>query len=82
MMDVEKDQNNLPPNWTLTSFKEIAEFKNGINFSSEQKSDQGILTIDVLNMYSKSIGINKDSLYRVNKDINKDYYLNNGDVLL
>ena len=57
------------------------KFKNGINFTRDQKGKSGILTIDVFNMYSEGIYVNPTNLYRVNKQINDDYLLRNGDIL-
>jgi len=71
----------LPDKWVWTELRNIAEFKNGINFSKHQKGDKGILTIDVLNMYSKSIFIDISALYRVNKTVKEDYVLKYGDIL-
>jgi len=71
----------LPKGWIWTELSNIAEFKNGINFTKHQKGDKGILTIDVLNMYSKGIFVDLNGLYRVNKPVNKEYLLKYGDVL-
>jgi len=62
---------------------QVSELKNGINFRKEQKGQRGILTIDVLNMYSSSIFIEPTSLYRVNINLmnKKDYILREGDIL-
>jgi type I restriction enzyme S subunit len=65
----------------VARFGDIAEFKNGINFSSEQKGEIGILTIDVLNMYGAGYNVTFDKLYRVNKIVNESYYLREGDIL-
>ena len=65
--------------WEEKSLGETGELKNGINFSADKKGS-GILTVDVLNMYSFGIETKLDSLYRVNVDI-KDYLLKNGDIL-
>ncbi|UCH94021.1 MAG: restriction endonuclease subunit S [Candidatus Aminicenantes bacterium] len=72
---------NLPKGWVYTKLGCIANFKNGINFIKNQKQEDGILTIDVLNMYSKNIFIPLKNLYRVNKKINNDYFLKYGDIL-
>lgn len=71
----------LPDGWVWIGLNDIAEFKNGINFSKDQKGGEGILTIDVLNMYSKSIFVNLDNLYRVNKSVKDEYLLKYGDIL-
>ena len=67
--------------WEQIEFGKIADFKNGINFEKKQKGDNGIPTIDVKNMYSDSCFVNTNNLYRVNKSINPDYFLTNGDLL-
>ena len=71
----------IPKDWELKKFGDIAEFKNGINFSSDQKGDIGILTIDVLNMYGSGFAVTFDKLYRVDKGINESYFLKSGDLL-
>jgi type I restriction enzyme S subunit len=67
--------------WPTASLGEYAEFKNGINFTSEEKGDVGVSTIDVKNMYGHGFAAGVDNLYRVNKAINHDYYLESGDLL-
>ncbi len=71
----------IPESWEVVQFEPFADFKNGINFTKEQKGDTGLLTIDVLNMYSRSINVSLDNLYRVNKKINDDFILKKGDIL-
>ena len=73
----------IPEHWGMVRLGEIAEFKNGINFSSNQKGVEGILTLDVLNMYTENIYAKLNNLYRVRIDLkNKsDYLLKEGDVL-
>jgi type I restriction enzyme S subunit len=71
----------LPEGWVWTTLGNIASFKNGINFDKTQKGNNGILTIDVLNMYSHDIRVNLKGLYRVNRKPEKDYLLENGDIL-
>ncbi len=71
----------IPEEWEVVRLEDVAEFKNGINFKAEDKGDNGILTVDVLNMYGGSIYINTNNLYRVNKSVKEDYLLKNGDIL-
>jgi len=73
----------IPEHWGMVRLGEISEFKNGINFSSNQKGVEGILTLDVLNMYTENIYAKLNNLYRVRIDLkNKsDYLLKEGDVL-
>ncbi|MHA1353349.1 MAG: restriction endonuclease subunit S, partial [Candidatus Heimdallarchaeaceae archaeon] len=71
----------IPEEWKLERLSDNAVFKNGINFTRDDKGNTGILTIDVLNMYSNSIYINLNNLYRVNKEISESYHLKNGDIL-
>ena len=71
----------LPEEWGVVKLGDVAKFKNGINFTRDQKGKSGILTIDVFNMYSEGIYVNPTNLYRVNKQINDDYLLRNGDIL-
>lgn len=73
----------IPMEWEVVQFEEVAEFKNGLNFKKEQKGTDGILTVDVLNMYGKGIYLNLDNLYRVNVPLKNasDYLLKKGDVL-
>lgn len=70
----------MPEHWELVKLGEIADFKNGINFGREQKGS-GILTVDVLNMYSDSIKLDMRDLYRVNINLRPDYLLERGDIL-
>ena len=71
----------IPNEWIWGSLSQLSIFKNGINFTKEQKGNKGILTIDVLNMYSQGLYINLDDVYRVNKEVSKGYILNSNDVL-
>jgi len=71
----------MPLDWKLESLANSADFKNGINFTREEKGDVGFLTIDVLNMYTNDISVNLSNLYRVNKKIDENYFLKYGDVL-
>jgi len=73
----------IPVDWEVVKLGHVSELKNGINFRKEQKVGKGILTVDVMNMYSTSIFIDPTNLYRVNLDlINKeDYILKEGDIL-
>lgn len=41
----------VPEDWQLVRLGDIAQLKNGVNFSKDQKG-HGFLTVDVLNMYS------------------------------
>lgn len=76
------DLSELPEGWVWIELQNIAEFKNGINFTKHQKGkDDGILTVDVFNMYSKGIFINTNELYRVNKSVTDDFLLKYGDIL-
>jgi len=75
------DLAELPEGWVWTRLGEIAGLKNGINFTKSQKGDSGIMTIDVLNMYSKSIFVDLKNLYRVDKTVKEDYLLKYGDIL-
>ena len=72
---------NLPSRWTFCLFEDIVDFKNGINFTKNEKGIKGIPTIDVLNMYSESPYVSLDKVYKVNKKTNSDYVLKNGDLL-
>lgn len=74
------DKIELPPGWKVVKLGEIAQFKNGINFKKEQKGS-GILTVDVLNMYSESLFISMNRLYRVNIQLKDDYLLQKNDIL-
>jgi len=71
----------VPEDWEVVKLGEIADFKNGVNFSANQKGKQGVLTIDVLNMYCEDIYLRLSNLYRVNKKIEEDYLLKKGDIL-
>jgi type I restriction enzyme S subunit len=71
----------IPKTWNVTKLGDVAEFKNGINFSKERKGNNGILTVDVLNMYGNSIYIDFTNLYRVKISVEDEYLLNKGDIL-
>ena len=66
--------------WPSYSLGEVLEFKNGVNFSGDKKGT-GLLTVDVINMYSDGIHPNYERLYRVDISPSEDYYLNSGDIL-
>ncbi|MBD2667249.1 restriction endonuclease subunit S [Richelia sinica] len=76
-----EDLYELQKGWVWVKLGDICSFKNGINFQSSQKGEEGILTIDVLNMYSHSLLINTENLYRVNINLNDEYLLKSGDIL-
>ncbi len=59
---------------------DVADFKNGINFTADQKG-KGILTVDVLNMYSDNLFIKTNELYRINIEPKEDYLLQQNDIL-
>ena len=67
--------------WSYRKLGELFEFKNGINFTKEERSDEGFLTIDVRNMYCDGTTVSLDDLYRVNKQVSSDYLLIENDVL-
>jgi type I restriction enzyme S subunit len=68
--------------WDFKKLGDLYSFKNGINFNKEQKNGNGVLTIDVLNMYGKGLKINVDNLYRIDKNISEEFKLQNGDILI
>ncbi|MDB9433828.1 restriction endonuclease subunit S [Microcystis aeruginosa] len=67
--------------WKTIKLGELYDFKNGVNFNKNQKGDKGILTIDVLNMYSDNHYVDLDNLYRVDKNFSDSYFLKKGDIL-
>lgn len=73
----------IPKEWDVVKLGDTSEFKNGINFTKEQKGEgnKGTLTIDVLNMYGTSIYLNLSKLYRVDIELKEDYFLKSGDIL-
>ena len=75
------DLPELPDGWCWAKLNEVASFKNGINFKSSQKGQLGILTVDVLNMYSNRLAVDTKELYRVDINIKEDYLLEYGDIL-
>jgi len=70
----------LPNGWRWIMLGEHADFRNGINFSNSQKGS-GVLTVDVLNMYSYGLNVDTSKLYRVNTNNINDYILKDGDIL-
>ena len=71
---------SLPKHWEVEKLGDKAELKNGINFKKEQKG-QGILTVDVLNMYSDGIYLDTGNLYRVDYKIKDRDLLRANDIL-
>ena len=72
----------LPEGWDVKKLGEVYSFKNGVNFNKNDKTGDGILTIDVLNMYTDSLNPNLNKLYRVNKIFSKEYKLLPNDILI
>lgn len=70
----------FPQRWHCSSLGELLDFKNGINFSANQKGE-GVLTVDVLNMYGDQLNVLTDNLYRVDVQLQKDKLLQKGDIL-
>lgn len=66
--------------WKRKPLGDVADFKNGINFTSDQKG-KGLLTVDVLNMYSDNLFIRINDLYRVDIEASEDYLLKPDDIL-
>ncbi|MFN6308243.1 MAG: hypothetical protein ACK4XH_15730, partial [Microcystis sp.] len=60
-MSQENDR-QLPDGWQWVKLGDVADLKNGINFTSNQKGS-GILTVDVLNMYPNGIYLEVNDLY-------------------
>jgi len=71
----------IPKEWEVVRLGELCKFKNGINFSQDEKSNNGILTLDVLNMYSENIAVDFNNAYRVNKKVSANYLLQKRDIL-
>jgi type I restriction enzyme S subunit len=71
----------IPKDWEVAKLGGFAEFKNGVNFGKEQRGSEGMLTVDVLNMYGESIYLDLKDLYRVKIAENHDYVLEKGDIL-
>ena len=80
VMEREGVGRTLPDGWKWVKLGDVCEFKNGINFNSSQKGS-GILTVDVLNMYSKSNYVCMDELYRVDIQLKDEYFLKANDIL-
>ena len=73
---------NKGEGWGEMTFGDICDFKNGINFCKNQKNERGILTIDVLNMYSTGLSVDASNLYRVEMKLSDDFLLKNNDILI
>ncbi len=71
----------IPKSWNVVRLGDVSNFKNGVNFTKDQKGNTGTLTVDVLNMYGEGLYVNLRNLYRVSKEITDDYFLRNGDIL-
>jgi type I restriction enzyme S subunit len=67
--------------WRKTNLGDLAEFKNGINFTKTQKGEDGTPTIDVRNMYGRGVTVDLSNLYRVSKRIGSDHLLQPNDLL-
>jgi type I restriction enzyme, S subunit len=70
----------LPKGWKWATLSNICDFRNGINFTGSQKGS-GLLTIDVFNMYSDSVYVSMDKLYRVDITSKDAYLLEPNDIL-
>ncbi len=70
----------IPESWEVVKLGDKAELRNGINFKKEQKG-QGILTVDVLNMYNDSLYFDKENLYRVERKMKDSDFLKPKDIL-
>lgn len=70
----------LDEKWGVGLLGDHFELKNGINFSADQKG-QGILTLDVKNMFGKGTYIDPSGLYRVDIVPNSERILKDGDIL-
>lgn len=73
--------NQMKHNWEIKKLGELYSFKNGINFDKTQKNKKGILTIDVLNMYTEDLYPDLSNLYEVDIKVSNDYLLQNNDIL-
>jgi len=66
--------------WKVLTIGEQFELRNGVNFSADQRG-QGILTIDVKNMYGDGLTVDTSSIYRVDIEPAEDQILQSGDIL-
>lgn len=70
--------------WKEKKLGEVYNFKNGLNFTKDEKNEvdgKGILTIDVYNMYRGGLTVDLSELYRVDKVVKESYLLKKGDIL-
>ena len=70
--------------WEEKKLSDVYSFKNGLNFTKHEKNEvdgEGILTIDVYNMYRGGLTVDLSELYRVNKEVKESYLLKKGDIL-
>lgn len=79
-LDLFGDPATNPKGWVMGALGANFDLKNGINFSADQKG-RGILTVDVLNMYSDDIYVRATDLYRVDVSISEERLLVPGDLL-
>jgi len=77
----ETEIGDVPEEWEIVQLGGAAQFRNGINFTKDQKGSKGILTVDVLNMYGPGIAVDTSGLYRVDKPVKDSYLLKDGDIL-
>ena len=73
---------NKGEGWEEKKLGELYSFKNGINFDKTQKNGNGILTLDVLNMYCEGLKVDISKLYRIDKKVKEDCILKNEDILI
>lgn len=74
----------LEEKYGSVKLQNLYEFKNGINFSKNDKDEtgvNGVKTIDVMNMYSNGLYVDDSKLYSVTKNIANDYILMDNDIL-
>jgi type I restriction enzyme S subunit len=76
-----RDIASKPSGWRTIPLSDFAQFRNGINFVKDQKGKIGIPTVDVLNMYGRSITVDLGNLYRVSKKIGSEQLLQRNDLL-
>lgn len=79
-MNAANQTNGTHKGWDTVELSSCFQLQNGVNFSAAQKGE-GLLVVDVLNMYSDDLFVRTDRLYRVDIKVPEDRLLRPGDVL-
>ncbi|WP_234567501.1 restriction endonuclease subunit S [Rhodohalobacter sp. 614A] len=78
LVDSGVELGDVPKEWDIKSFSEIAEFQNGKAFKPKHWQDEGLPIVKIRELKS---GFSDNTSYYHGRDIDKKYYINDGDLL-